>query len=304
MKMCTLVLALVVAGGCSDKQPPSRPPPAPAPAMDAPRVTACKQAVANLGTWIEALALEGDTVDVSPSKLASFKGPSTDPPDSASLIQIRLSPASVSSGGEDWGKPGDKQARKRLRDLVTAPAASPREAYELIIDHDTPWSAVVATLSALAPTRVRLMFERAEAAPPPGPSAIDADLDAFLAADAATRQSMQIATRVFARCAPAAAIWSRLTPGLVAHTLAGLGLAGAIEQCGCEVDLDAVRRMVWVSTGRARARPSARVTVSVASSSDGAVAVTAKADAVWSDAHQAVVDAARGGAAVFPVVKD
>ncbi len=303
--MRAMALALVVLGGCSEKRRDPAPPPPP---PEAPRLTACKQEAARLGTWIKALATEGDPVDVSPNQLAAYKGDARPSSESTSLIQIRLSPASVSSGGADWGKPGDKRTGKRLRDFATARRASSDDACELIIDHDTPWSAVVATMSAIAPIRVRLMFYRDKVEPPPGPSAIDAAIDAdiaaFLAADDAARTSMHISSKVFARCPPAVPLWSRISPGLVAETLDVVGLAGAIEQCACDVDLDAVRRLVWTSTGRTRGKPSVRILVSVASSRDGAVAVTAKPEALWSDAHPAVTDAAKGGAAVFLVVED
>lgn len=301
--MRTMALALVVLGGCSEKRRDPAPAPPPTP-PEAPRVTACKQEAAKLGAWIKALATEGDPVDVSPNQLATYEGDASPTSENRSLISIRLSPTSVSSGGEDWGKPGDKRTGERLRDFAAARRASPDDACELIIDHDTPWSAVVATVSAIAPIRVRLMFDRDKVEPPPGPSAIDADIAAFLAADDAARTAMHISNKVFERCPPAVPIWSRISPGLVAQTLDGVGLAGAIEQCACDVDLDAVRRLIWTSTGRARGKPSVGIIVSVASSSDGAVAVTAKPDALWRDAHPAVTDAAKGDAAVFLIAKD
>jgi hypothetical protein len=267
--------------GCLGKDPaPLRTKP------DARTVSAeCEAATRHLGGWLQALAAEGREV--------------VRPPSGVTLAAIPASPSPLVPGlvvtvtADDMrvsGASADAAALKQA--LADARAATPL----YVIDVRTPWRAVkAATDAALAagiPAVVFVFRAEGRSLAAPEPSSIDRPLDE---AAAGGPLDGSIPAGVFSRCREASELLSGMVTLGADERFAKVAaeLPGAIARCGCDVEVPAVKRLMWAWWGRdAPGAPYTGVTVKLAR---GGAAVTAPPETPWADAHRALVAAAASG---------
>src|SRR5262249_40443802 len=126
-----------------------------------------------------------------------------------------------------------------------------------IIDGTVPWSSVV-TAAAIAVaagrTHASFVFQAGKpTAPPPPPSAIDAELDALAhpdpgkpAAKLGDANVRGIPEKVFKDC-PLGDVSKELAAadGPAKGQVIAAGFPKAIKACGCKVEIASVQRLVW-----------------------------------------------------------
>lgn len=199
----------------------------------------------------------------------------------------------------DPARPGAAVATARLERERSAAGRAP---LLVAIEAGAPWSAAAAVMDAAAAAgwpEATLVFDAKSAvAPPPASSIHDrlAPADATRRASTLTAAAAPLPSQVFADCRAALDLLSSaasLPESEKLKTLA-LDLPRRLETCGCQADLAAVRALAWAWFGRFDGPPKRGVKVRLAARDDAAALTVSAAPATsWSEAHRAVLEAAR-----------
>jgi hypothetical protein len=202
-----------------------------------------------------------------------------------------------------------KDKGKALREALAAVPKGPDTL--LLVDAAAPWSAVSAVANAaVAADRAHITFLFAgnppskPAAPPPSP--IDKELDELAKpadpakkapklADPKDPSFRSIPDKVFKDC-PVKDLFTQIGSAATAEDkdkLVSEGIAKAVADCACKVDVPSVQRLMWSWYGRDSGTSVVSATVDFAKT--GGTPVTAKAPIPWSETSKVVLAAAKQG---------
>ncbi len=197
--------------------------------------------------------------------------------------------------------------------LRAALAAAPKSTDTLfVVDAAAPWSAVSAVATAaVAADRGHVTFVFAGNAPskppPPPPSPIDKELEELLKPPDPAEEAPKlidpkdpsfrsIPDKVFKDCPVNGDLLTKIGNAETAEEkdkLISEGIAQAVADCGCKVDVPSVQRLMWSWYGRDRVTPVVGITVDFAKT--GGTPLAVKAATPWSESAKVVLAAAQQG---------
>jgi hypothetical protein len=277
-----LVAAVLIAGCYRAREAP-----APAAEPRAEPAAPCASETAKLAEWLALLASEGHQVlgldpDTRLAVLADA-APTLVPEAPPIFVTRRL----IVMHGHVVSEVSPRPALGALAsELGAVLARAPGTPVILAIDDTTPWSVVAAVARTAEQSGVRsleLLFTAGTSkTTPPEPGL----------------RGRRRTPELFSRCGPVDALMNRLAEADDRTRMLVDELPRAIEACGCEVELPAVRRWLWGLWGRDQlGMPMTTVSLAIA---PGGAPLTMDPSTPWSAAHAAVVAAAQRGAPVSP----
>jgi hypothetical protein len=300
--MKLLWLVVVATLGCSAKKAKEAPP-APVAVADAADL-ACTEKVAMLADWMRRLVGEGHLMDSSNVNLVRLAEPPSPIPNNMAVV---VKPDQISVDGKLVASPSTTKGIDLAKSYMEA-IATVRDATGVVVlvEGTTPWSSVVAIANAVPKTtraQVSFVFESSapSAVETPPVSSIDADLAEIRRRvrsdnpDGTTAMPLDPSARVFKDCPGGLEILPKVadvSPIERDATLVDLLLA-ALAACDCRVEMPAVQRLMWAWWGRENGAQLVGVTIAMASTAKDGTVVKAAPTTPWSEAHKAVVDAAK-----------
>jgi len=279
------LVAAVLIAGCYGPREAATPPPSSGAAPGGEGGAACAAEAARLGAWMKLLAAEGHLVVALAGdlKLVVLGG--------ALPTQVREGPVIWVTRGlvEFQGKVVAKATPGAALGTLTAELSGvlpqlPGSRVIVALDEGTPWAVVAGVAQAAergGAGELELVFTagKSQVTPPEGP--------------APKPPRGQRMPELFTRCGAADDLMERVGVADDREPLLLEELPRAIEQCGCKVELGALRRWLWALWSRDEpGMPMTSVVLAVAA---GGAPLTMAPGTPWSVAHAAVVTAARGG---------
>jgi hypothetical protein len=267
----------------------------------------CIDDATKLRAWLRELVAQNvqsfDTVGVKLVKLDEAAKPIAPAP------AVVITAKDVAFEGKLLAALPIKDKGKALREALAAVPKGPDTLF--LVDAAAPWSAVSAVATAaVGADRGHVTFVFAGNGPnkpaPPPPSPIDKELDdlakpadpankAAKLADPKDPSLRSIPDKVFKDC-PVKDLFTQIGNAATAEDkgkLVSEGVANAVADCACKVDVPSVQRLMWSWYGRDRVTPVLGMTVDFAKT--GGTPVTAKLAAPWSETAQVVLAAAKQG---------
>lgn len=160
-----------------------------------------------------------------------------------------------------------------------------RRRVALVIDAKARWDRVVEVAQAVAGAgfdQVSFVFDKPSPVAPPPRSSVDAKLDALLAGPDNGNQAVQVAklaAHVIDSCAPLKKVFGSVAEADDQGAFVIEGIGKALPACDCDVDVPALRSIMWRVAGNPH--PSREVVVTLAKN---AAQLVLPAATSWRDA--------------------
>ena len=296
-----LALALVACACGEDKAPP--PPPTPTP-VTVPAKPACAGPQKDFGDWTRALLAEPEGGGAPPAGVVARSEMGDPLP--FGFVSVAVKKDAVLIDGAP-AKDVKAALAALLKDRVQAArtAGDPTAAQPglvVIAAADAPWAQVVTATSAAAGlgyARLGFLFARTTPVALPATAWVDSEEiewkrhQAAGEGDVASPADAQMTARIdqaLAPCPGAKELYGKARDAKPADRPALLaGMPAAVEACGCGVDFEAMKGVLW------RLHTPARVSVVSLALADKGDEVSAAPDAPWSVTSQLVITAAAAG---------
>jgi hypothetical protein len=261
MRRSLLVLAAIA--GCSSSDD--------APGASSVFGPSCSDRASELGAWVAAIEPEAEAAQIDGDHLA----PGPDLPlarweRGTPLVHLTRAGATVDGVAAQFQELPDRVAEARTRRGETS---RPNRVI-IAIDADVWIDQIYAAMGILANTGVTdvgFAFRyTGKVHSAPAASSISAQIDAIRRAPPEQRptQIAQLGTRVIERCKPLGDVFASFSADPDSspderHQRLIRSIAPALTACGCAVDLDAFRELMWSLEGRGKTTPTAVIDVTL-----------------------------------------